>query len=347
MHWKCVRLGKSLFVVCLKAFHWNFTWKLIIFSQYFRRRKFNFMPNKSTGKKKQRTFSCFDGIFFVDYTVLFFSLSVSFGWFMDLGRKKTRITSKIMVFSKSIHMKYHWHLSFHEHSMFICSSVSPRGICTPKLKLERMFFVRDATSHKRVKVIKVTWTLFLLFSIETRKSITEHKAKLVHTNNSIFSISLLCSADSLARWLYFSLCVSVLCFFCLLSVSSVCDECRWERILSCVLNITDDNVISNAVLCHSRSRYTVSLSFSISTAQYTCCHNTYVQVKQDHRLTTIHSSILHTKLSSVSVSFSRSLFVRGKCSLYFHQTHSGCNGNLHCFCHNAMLVRYILFIIII
>lgn len=167
-----------------------------------------------------------------------------------------------MVFSKSIHMKYHWHLSFREHSMFICSSMSPRGICTPKLKLERMFFVRDATSHKRVKVIKVTWTLFLLFYWNTKKYYWTQSQTCSYKQFNFLDFFFVFG------WLACSLALfqCVLCFFlCLLSVSSVCDECRWERILSCVLNITDDNVISNAVLCHSRSRYTpLSLSQSLN-----------------------------------------------------------------------------------
>lgn len=193
----------------------------------------------------------------------YLSLSVWFGWFTDLGRKqKEELPVKLWSFRS----RFTWS------TIDICHFANIQCSFVQVCRLEG--YARQSWNSNEcslcatpllTNVLKLLKSLELSFcsSIETRKSITEHKAKLVHTNNSIFSISLLC-----VGWLACSLALfqCVLCFFlCLLSVSSVCDECRWERILSCVLNITDDNVISNAVLCHSRSRYTpLSLSQSLN-----------------------------------------------------------------------------------
>lgn len=154
-----------------------------------------------------------------------------------------------------IYMKYHWHLSFHEHSMYICSSVASREMHANLNECSLLYERAPLFLAKRAKVIKVTWTLFFAFYCNT-STITEHtKPNLFIQTIQFCSISLLyvCTLLCLSR---------TGAFLLLLSVSLVRDVYRCKRILSCVLKITDDNVISSVELCHWCSQHTRVVCFS-------------------------------------------------------------------------------------
>lgn len=90
-----------------------------------------------------------------------------------------------------IHIKYHWHLSFHEHSMYICSSVASREMHANLNECSLLYERAPLFLAKRAKVIKVTWTLFFAFYCNT-STITEHtKPNLFIQTIQFCSISLL------------------------------------------------------------------------------------------------------------------------------------------------------------